>query len=105
VWQPALKTAGLPKTLRMHDLRHAQASWLFAGGADLKTVMDGLGHSQITTTQRYLHALESTDDTGFTRRLATALVGSTGNDGCAATNRRRAAGCRTPSGISALCRR
>jgi integrase len=65
VWQPALKTAGLPKTLRMHDLRHAHASWLLAGGADLKTVMDRLGHSQITTTQRYLHALESADDTAL----------------------------------------
>lgn len=65
VWQPALKTAGLPKTLRMHDLRHAHASWLLAGGADLKTVMDRLGHSQITTTQRYLHALEAADDTAL----------------------------------------
>jgi site-specific recombinase XerD len=36
----------------MHDFRHAHASWLLAGGADLKTVMDRLGHSQITTTQR-----------------------------------------------------
>ena len=49
----------------MHDLRHAHASWLLAGGADLKTVMDRLGHSQITTTQRYLHVLESADDTAL----------------------------------------
>jgi integrase len=45
----------------MHDLRHAHASWLLAGGADLKTVMDRLGHAQITTTQKYLHALEEAD--------------------------------------------
>ena len=57
--------AGLSTTVRMHDLRHAHASWLLAGGADLKTVMDRLGHTQISTTQRYLHALTSADDTAL----------------------------------------
>jgi len=47
----------------MHDLRHAHASWLLAGGADLKTVMDRLVHSQIQTTQKYLHSLPDADDT------------------------------------------
>lgn len=28
----------------MHDLRHAHASWLLAGGADLKTVMERMAH-------------------------------------------------------------
>ncbi len=65
VWRPAVLTAGLPTTVRMHDLRHAHASWLLAGGADLKTVMDRLGHTQISTTQRYLHALDSADDTAL----------------------------------------
>lgn len=45
-----------------HDLRHDHASWLLAGGADLKTVMERMGHSQIQTTQRYLHALPDADD-------------------------------------------
>jgi integrase len=44
------------------DLRHAHASWLLAGGADLKTVMDRLGHAQIQTTQKYLHTLPDADD-------------------------------------------
>ena len=54
----------------MHDLRHAHASWLLAGGADLKTVMDRLGHAQIQTTQKYLHSLPDADDkalAAFTR--------------------------------------
>ena len=48
--------------MRMHDLRHAHASWLLAGGADLKTVMERMGHSQIMTTQRYLHTLPEAQD-------------------------------------------
>jgi integrase len=38
------------------------ASWLLAGGADLKTVMDRLGHTQIQTTQKYLHTLPDADE-------------------------------------------
>ena len=58
----ALDAAGLGFPVRMHDLRHAHASWLLAGGADLKTVMERLGHSQIQTTQKYLHTLPDTHD-------------------------------------------
>jgi integrase len=62
VWLPALEKAELGFHVRMHDLRHAHASWLLAGGADLKSVMDRLGHSQIQTTQRYLHSLPGADE-------------------------------------------
>jgi integrase len=62
VWLTALERAGLDFHVRFHDLRHAHASWALAGGADLKAVMDRLGHAQITTTQRYLHALPESDD-------------------------------------------
>ena len=64
-WRPAIQAAGLPVGVRMHDLRHAHASWLLAGGADLKTVMDRLGHARIATTQQYLHALADADDTAL----------------------------------------
>ncbi len=60
-WLPATQRAGL-EGVRIHDLRHAHASWLLAGGADLKTVMERLGHSQIQTTQRYLHTLPGADE-------------------------------------------
>lgn len=61
VWKPAVTTAGLDFNVRMHDLRHAHASWLLAGGADLVGVMERMGHSQIQTTQKYLHTLPDTD--------------------------------------------
>ena len=70
VWLPALERAGIDFQVRVHDLRHTHASWLLAGGADLKSVMDRLGHAQIQTTQKYLHTLPEADDkalAAFTR--------------------------------------
>ena len=45
-----------------HGLRHAHASWLLAGGADLQVVKERLGHASIMTTQRYLHTLPEADE-------------------------------------------
>jgi len=61
VWLPAIKASGVDFPVRVHDLRHAHASWLLAGGSDLKSVMDRMGHAQITTTQKYLHTLPDAD--------------------------------------------
>ena len=62
VWLPALERSGIDFHVRVHDMRHAHASWLLAGGADLKTVMERMGHSQIMTTQKYLHTLPDAQD-------------------------------------------
>ena len=43
------RDAGLPP-IRLHDLRHGAATLALAGGADLKTVSEMLGHSTITIT-------------------------------------------------------
>ncbi len=61
VWKPAVKTAGLANGVRIHDLRHAHASWSLAGGADIQGVKDRLGHGSISTTERYLHSLPEAD--------------------------------------------
>jgi integrase len=64
VWYPAREAAGLAG-LRVHDLRHAHASWLLAGGADLQVVKERLGHASIVTTERYLHSLPTADETAL----------------------------------------
>ena len=64
VWYPARDAAGLAG-LRVHDLRHAHASWLLSGGADLQVVKERLGHASIVTTERYLHSLPTADETAL----------------------------------------
>jgi integrase len=66
IWRPAVTASGTDFDVRVHDLRHAHASWLLAGGSDLKSVMDRMGHAQITTTQKYLHTLPDADTKNLT---------------------------------------
>ncbi len=61
VWAPAVRASGVGFNVRIHDLRHAHASWLLAGGSDLRSVMDRMGHNLIQTTQKYLHPLPDAD--------------------------------------------
>jgi integrase len=61
IWLPALKAAELGFHVTPHGLRHAHASWLLAGGADLQVVKERLGHASITTTEKYLHTLPNAD--------------------------------------------
>jgi integrase len=54
-FERARDAAGL-EPLRYHDLRHTYGFLLVAGGVDLPSVKAAMGHSHITTTERYLHA-------------------------------------------------
>jgi integrase len=68
-FERARDAAGL-RPLRFHDLRHTYGSLLIAGGVDLASVKSAMGHSRITTTERYLHARSASELADrFTRAL------------------------------------
>jgi len=54
-WRRAREAAGLPEDLRVHDLRHSFASARANAGTPLNEIGTVLGHSQLSTTQRYAH--------------------------------------------------
>ena len=54
-WRRAKQAAALPNDLRVHDLRHSFASALANAGTPLNEIGTVLGHTQLSTTNRYAH--------------------------------------------------
>jgi integrase/recombinase XerD len=55
--QRALRKAGLSgRGITPHKLRHTFATHLIRNGADIRTVQELMGHSELETTAKYLHS-------------------------------------------------
>jgi integrase len=68
-WQQVCDEAGLPATLRLHDLRHTYASHALLAGESLPVTGRLLGHRNPASTDRYAHL-----DPGVLTRAADAIA-------------------------------
>ena len=55
MWAKIRERADLPRTFRLHDLRHTYASQAIMSGETLATTGALLGHSDPETTEQYAH--------------------------------------------------
>jgi integrase len=57
-FKPLLERAGLPRTVRFHDLRHTSATLLLSQGVNPKIAQERLGHANISMTMdTYSHVM------------------------------------------------
>ncbi len=73
-WKAILKQANV-RDVRVHDARHTAATLLIEQGVNIRVVQQVLGHTRVTTTERYTHvSTPLMRDAG--ERLASALWGN-----------------------------
>jgi integrase len=92
VWRPALRTTGLPM-IHFHDLRHTGNQLAADAGANLRELMDRMGHSTTRAAMAYLHGSDERQQAiadELSRQAAAALGGP--NPGRSGTQRARRRG-------------
>ena len=63
-WKPLLRRAGLPHSVRFHDLRHSCISLLLSRGIHIKVVSEMAGHADVSITLSiYGHVLPDMQST------------------------------------------
>ena len=60
IFQRALRRAEIRKPAHMHTLRHSFATHMLEAGVDIFTLQRILGHTDVSTTMRYLHLRSDT---------------------------------------------
>jgi len=72
-WKAVLRQAQV-RDARVHDARHTAATLLIEQGVHIRVVQEVLGHTRVTTTERYTHVatLQMKD---ASKRLGQALWG------------------------------
>jgi integrase len=60
-YRHARKRAGL-RPIRFHDLRHTFGTTCAAAGVPVRSIQEWMGHASITTTMRYMHFVNRSDD-------------------------------------------
>jgi len=58
-FKTALKNTGIEKKVRLYDIRHMYGTFMVQNKADLFAIQNLMGHSDIETTQKYLHHAEA----------------------------------------------
>jgi integrase len=78
-WRRGIEVAGLPAGFRFHDLRHTGNTWAAATGANLRELMERMGHSSTRAAIIYLHAAKD-GDRAIAAGIDRHLAGSTGDE-------------------------
>lgn len=75
VWNSVRAKAELPDGLGLHGLRHSLASHLAMGGAGAAEIMAAMGHTQLSTAQRYVHWARDARHAVAERAAAVVIAG------------------------------